>query len=280
MSTRATDELRELARQWKLLFKSAEISGIVGDTTHRRRGGYHISRMDQTDKANYSVVRPDDKLGPDDTASAVDMNLNPADMVVCTKRLVAAYDNVNDPRRKYLNAFNGTLDGKVAQRWDVYAKTVSWASADHLWHVHLSIRRRYSASPTAVKAILSMLRGEAVAAYMASIGITTASRQTTSLPASAKGPVTPPPVAPVTAPPFPGRVLRRNDSASQPDTAVKAFQVQMLKRGWSSLGVADGFFGPKMERLVRRWQSNCGLPADGVIGPKTWPTPWTRRLGG
>lgn len=273
MSTVATSQLKQLAADWKAEcgYKSAVISGIVGDTSHAQRGGYHISREDQVDPANYSVVRPDDKAGngPDNAASGIDMSMNTADMILCTKRLVKAYENTSDPRRKYLNGFNGTTDGKVARRWDVYARSIQYATPDHLWHVHMSIRRKYAASATAVKAILSLLKGESVEQYLTSIGVVTTPPKTT----------VPVRVAPVTAPKWPGRILRRNDSAIKADTAVKAFQVQMVKRGWTSLGTPDGFFGPKMESVVRRWQITCGLPSDGIIGPKTWPTPWTRPMG-
>lgn len=34
----------------------------------------------------------------------------------------------------------------------------------------------------------------------------------------------------------------------------------------------DGDFGPYTDAEVRRWQSDHGLYADGICGPKTWPT--------
>ena len=33
---------------------------------------------------------------------------------------------------------------------------------------------------------------------------------------------------------------------------------------------ADGDFGPKTEIAVKKWQSENGLVADGIVGPKTW----------
>jgi murein L,D-transpeptidase YcbB/YkuD len=33
---------------------------------------------------------------------------------------------------------------------------------------------------------------------------------------------------------------------------------------------ADGIFGVGTEAVVRSWQSNNGLVADGIVGPKTW----------
>ncbi len=252
MSTVATPEMRAFAADWKKEFPSAQLSGIVGDLAHKLRGGYHISREDQP-ATNYSVVRPDDKLGPDDAAAAVDMTMSKADMVTCTNRLIQAFDNPGDPRRKYLNAFNGWTGEGDARRWDVYGRKVELATNDHQWHVHLSMRRRYVKSATAFKAVLSILRGETVMGYLASIGVK------------------------LVPPAYPGHLLRRSEVV---DPAFKLFQQQMLNRGWSSIGQPDGVFGEKGEDVVKRWQQTCKIEADGVIGPATWPTPWTVPLGG
>lgn len=262
MATVATSQIRQLGNDWKTQcgLTGAVMSGIVGDLAHKARGGYHISRQDQPN-SNYSVTRPDDRPGSgrDDAAAAIDLTLKPADMLTTTKRLVAAYDNPDDPRRKYLNAFNGTTDGKTARRWDVYARTVSSATSDHLWHVHLEIRRAYTESDTAMKAILSILKGESVDTYLHSIGVSTNTQGT---------------------PPYPGRVLQRNDNQKTGDEQLKKFVGRMLERGWTSFGTNDGFFGPKCEAGVKKWQAYVGLGADGKIGPKTWPTPWTKPMAG
>lgn len=265
MSTVAPALVKQLASDWskKCGLGSAKISGIIGDTAHQARGGYHIGRKFQP-SSNYSVVRPDDKAGPDDAAAAIDMTMSASDMRLCTGRLVSAYTNVSDPRRKYLNAFNGTQDSKNARRFDVYARKTKAASSDHLWHIHLEIRRKYVNSATAMRAILSILKGESVRQYLAGAGVTV------SLAVSGG--------KSSTAPAFPG-VLKRNDHQGVPVPGVKLFQAQMIARGWKSLGKADGFFGPRLESVVKTWQAQCGLPADGMIGAKTWPTPWTRPVG-
>jgi len=260
MATIATSQLRALGTAWRdqCGLTKATISGYVGDLAHARKGGYHISRQDQP-TTNYSVIRPDDKPGNgrDDAAAAIDMTLNPKDMVTITKRLIAAYDNTEDPRRKYINAFNGTTDNKTALRWDVYGRKTIPATLDHLWHVHLEVRRKYVESDTAMKAILSVLKGESVNTYLISIG--------------ALKPV-------LAAPAYPGRVMQRNDNQKTADPELKKFVGRMLERGWSSFGANDGFFGPKVEAAVKKWQTYLNVAADGKIGPKTWPTPWTKPM--
>jgi len=164
MSTSAPAQLVYLANEWEKLFSSAAISGIVGDQAHKLRGGYHISIEDQPSN-NYSVIRPDDKAPPGNwprnMASAVDMTLGLADMKVCHARLKAAWANrANDPRMKYINAWNGWDGNGSPGRYDVVTGAVSTASDDHKWHVHLEIRRRYVNDRTAMNAVLSILAGE------------------------------------------------------------------------------------------------------------------------
>lgn len=161
MATLSTTALNYLAKEWEKLYPTAVLSGIVGDKAHAARGGYHISRQDQPSN-NYSVTRPDDKLGPADRAAAIDMTMSTADMIKCHTRLRELWKNRSkDPRFKYINAWNG-WDGKGdAGRYDVIAGTIAYATPDHKWHIHLEIRRKYANDMTAMNAILSLLRGEA-----------------------------------------------------------------------------------------------------------------------
>lgn len=271
MSTLAYPLLRELATGWEKIYPSAVCSGIVGDKAHQSRGGYHIGRAFQS-RTNYSVVRADDRPGngPNDAAAAIDMSMSRRDMILCTKRLQAVWSNRNDPRRKYLNAFNGWLGTGHPTRFDVVAVRTEAASEDHTWHVHLEVRRRWVLTRAMVTAVLSALRGESVAEYLRSIGVTVVASKPAAKTATAKGP---------TVPPYPGRVLKRNDRQTKPDPAVKLVQDRLIARGWKSIGKGDGMFGPKTERGVIRFQRYCKIAADGQIGPITWPKPWTQPLG-
>lgn len=265
MTTKAYPTVERLVTAACKSFPSAVPSGIIGDTRHRRlrQGSYHLSRQDCPPNT-FSVIRPDDRAGqgPDDAASAFDISMNRKDMIVATKRMELAWANPNDPRRKYLNAVNGWPGTGDPVRFDMVSRKKSTASPDHKWHMHVSIRRAYVLSQAMVTAVLSILRGETVAQYLASIGVS-------PVPAA---------VARVAVPVYPGRVLRRTDSA-KPDIAVRQWQARMLLRGWKTIGKADGLFGAKTEDAVRRFQKQCRLPVDGAIGPKTWPLPWSRPLG-
>lgn len=262
--------VKELAHEWEKIFPSAVCSGIAPDQAHIKRGGYHVCRA-QNPNRNYSIIRADDRSGrgPDDASAAIDMTMSRKDMILCTKRLMAVWNNPADPRRKYLNAFNGTLDGRTAVRFDVVARKKSRASSDHTWHCHLEIRRRWIKVRAMVTAVVSALKGETVAQYLKAIGVTVTAAAPAAKTATAKGPA---------VPAYPGRVLQRNNSGKS-DPAVKTWQARMIARGWKSIGVADGKFGPATERVVRAFQRQCRIGVDGDIGPQTWPKPWTQPMG-
>ncbi len=165
MATLSTDALNWLAREWEKLYPSGVLSGIVGDLAHQQEGGYHISREDQPSN-NYSVVRGDDKGGPSNRAAAVDMSMNTSDMAKCDSRLRKAFNNrKTDTRMKYINAWNGWDGHDDAARNDVVTGDITYATDDHKWHTHLEIRRKYVNDMNAMKAILSILKGESFEAF-------------------------------------------------------------------------------------------------------------------
>lgn len=175
MSTNAHDTTKWIASEWEDAYASAVLSGIVGDEAHQKNGGYHIS-IENNSTTNYSVTRPDDKAPPGtwprNLAAAIDMSMSATDMKLCSDRLWWAWYDQTDPRRIYINGFNGYFnDGGPAKRYDFVTQQISEASSDHKWHVHLEIRRRYvTEMEPAAKAIVSILKGQPKAEYINSIG--------------------------------------------------------------------------------------------------------------
>ncbi|MEO5679066.1 MAG: peptidoglycan-binding protein [Acidimicrobiales bacterium] len=83
------------------------------------------------------------------------------------------------------------------------------------------------------------------------------------------GPPSPNPTAPPAppVPPFPGLVR-----AGSRGHAVRQVQQRLADRRWR-LAVTGVFDGPT-DVVVRRFQSEKGLVADGVVGPRTWTALW------
>jgi hypothetical protein len=69
-------------------------------------------------------------------------------------------------------------------------------------------------------------------------------------------------------PGFPG-ITRRGSKGD----AVKQVQQRLKDRGWNI--TADGDFGPKTENIVKQFQKEKNVTADGIVGPITWGKLWT-----
>ena len=70
------------------------------------------------------------------------------------------------------------------------------------------------------------------------------------------------------APPWPGRLLSQGVEGED----VRRAQSRLSERGWVIR--VDGVFGPKTEGIVRAFQQEKGVGADGVLGPQTWEALW------
>lgn len=49
--------------------------------------------------------------------------------------------------------------------------------------------------------------------------------------------------------------------------------VKYLQQSLTGVGypvTIDGIFGPRTEAVVKQFQKDRGLVADGIVGPKTW----------
>lgn len=95
------------------------------------------------------------------------------------------------------------------------------------------------------------------------------------VPSSPPKPAPKPPAKPAgKAPPWPGRLITQPPVMHS--AAVKTWQTQMHRRGWSI--AVDGTYGPASEKVCRQFQAQKRLGVDGAVGPKTWAAAWTSRI--
>ncbi|GAA3750731.1 hypothetical protein [Micromonospora maritima] len=147
--------------------------------------GYHNYRA-AVPGSDYSSGRDvaDDKQGSKDFASAIDLTMSTEAMIRYTTRLDAAA-RARDPRLftaqgPVLREFIGTKDGKTVYCYVLTGGRALGVGADsgpdpgrdktHLWHLHLSIIRRFCDDKAALDGVLSVLRGESLATWQARNG--------------------------------------------------------------------------------------------------------------
>lgn len=133
------------------------MSGIVGDSAHTY--GYHRARS-KLPASDYSVKLAADRSGDASAASAIDISLSPSMMRIVTKRFMDVAKDKTDPRRKYFREFFGTLDGRTVTGWDTASDSATTSDSSHLWHVHVSVHRKYATSRMAAEALLTIFTGQ------------------------------------------------------------------------------------------------------------------------
>jgi hypothetical protein len=133
----------------------AVLSGIVGDPAHTY--GYHRGRA-YVSSSDYSVQRADDQQGSGEAACGLDISLNDSEMKKCTQRLIDA-TWATDARIQVLREFFGTVNGSTVTGLDVRDKR--WVTSDpsHLWHIHLSVYRRYADDHAAMQGVAGVFIG-------------------------------------------------------------------------------------------------------------------------
>lgn len=146
--------------------ESAVLSGIVGDVAHSF--GYHLSPEDLRARgeyySDYSLETPRDRHGAVEhphAASAIDISLDPKEMIIATHRLLHAAKH-HDPRVHGVREFCGTLNGRETYPWDLYTGASegvgSWDDS-HLWHVHISFYRDAIRDYASIKGVADVLLG-------------------------------------------------------------------------------------------------------------------------
>jgi hypothetical protein len=160
--------------QIKPYLKSREVSGVVGNAAHVRKGSYHVSRDLMREKghgSHYSMRLDEDLEGGDGRyASAIDIKLNPSEMKTATNRLIEACRS-NDPRMFPIREIIGTVDGRnvcgynrkrtgtSGSRSKVGLHKSGYSDASHLWHIHISVLRRYVLDKNRMTGLAEVLCG-------------------------------------------------------------------------------------------------------------------------
>ncbi|WP_144121120.1 peptidoglycan-binding domain-containing protein [Catellatospora sichuanensis] len=250
-----TNEMWAAWLAFKAMEPKATLSGIYAN-----KKGYHNTRKANRANwpGNYSYAQfAADQSGPDDKAAAFDFSLPPAEMVKYSGRLLRAGQDPNDERTNYFREFYGQADADSAvEGWDFARNAAATSDSSHLWHIHISVHRMYVNSAKAMRALLSILRGESVVVWRAAE-------------AALAGPVPPKPSKP--APPW-----------KPPATVKKGAKGALVRTLQTRLNVfghklrVDGDFGNLTQIAVKRFQKAKKLTVDGIVGPKTWAKLYNR----
>lgn len=259
-----TDAMWWLWEQLHALEPTSQLGGIYAN-----KSGYHNTRAanDANWSGNYSARDAEDRGGPADKAAALDWTFPEAQHGDCarimryTQRLMASALDKGDPRLDGWREFYGNTNGDgYVDGYDTRYLRPASSDSSHLWHIHLSEDRDKVGSLFNKRAMLSVLKGETVAAWRAAEEIPTPTPGPTPTPTPAPAPV---------FPAWPGRYLKLGMSGSD----VRQVQQRLRDRGWR-VGV-DGSFGPETASVVRAFQRQKGLvPVDGIVGPATWRALW------
>lgn len=154
------DPHRISAEMWKFwlwcktTYPQVELGGIYAD-----KRGYH-NAAENLPRTDYSRRRPADWGGDKTKSAAIDLTFRSTkDMARFSKRLLAAGRSGNREMRVYVREFFGTLDGKTVCGWDYAKGAPSSSNKTHLWHIHISVRRKHLNNPKAFAILRKILMG-------------------------------------------------------------------------------------------------------------------------
>jgi hypothetical protein len=154
MTEYAPAAIQGLFNQIHAAIPAAVMSGILGDAAHTY--GYHRGR-NYVPASDYSVQLAEDKQGDGEAANGLDLSWSDASwQYTVSQRLLAAK---NDSRMHACREFYGSTDGVTVCGWDYYGGYAVTSDSSHLWHIHLSILRKYANDPDALSGIASVITG-------------------------------------------------------------------------------------------------------------------------
>jgi hypothetical protein len=159
MSTAESPMIRQLWQAIHRFEPRAEFGGSVPDLATELRHSYHRSWQDSPHDDGYSVHYFGDRArivlaGKTGYAAALDVTLpDPALMRKYTARLHHLAETAGPLNLSHgLREFAGTLDSEEVFAMDTtrVVRTFGWDES-HLWHIHLSINRRFVTSRRILK---------------------------------------------------------------------------------------------------------------------------------
>ncbi|MGH8878415.1 MAG: hypothetical protein ACRD0P_13900 [Stackebrandtia sp.] len=155
-----TDEMWKL---WETC--EAAIDGVLLGGIYADKPGYHNTR-DANPSDDYSEEKPADQEGPGDKAAALDLTFSEAQggdyerIQKYTKRVVDAA--IAQDERLYkgdtpvIREVIGNFDAD-ARAYDLYTRETDARDDTHLWHIHLSVTRKYLADAEALEGLASVI---------------------------------------------------------------------------------------------------------------------------
>lgn len=290
----ATDEMLWLAGEWKAAVPSAVFSGIVGDANHLY--GYHLSYI-ILPGGDYSKQLAGDRNNVDVEASdALDMSMPRADMIRVTNLVYASWKRQDDLRLNYWREIIGTRDGVNVIYMDTQSGGQGTSDSSHLWHMHCGGLRSNVHNMWAMRALLSIVKGESWETYKAN------NPSDPMVLASLNKPVPAPPPPPPPRPKAPAWPLRYDHwfgDINGPDKshggyysserwAIIEIQKALIRKGYArtyggavvrdvNSGWADGKFDRLTIEAVARWQ-RAEVPGTQYFG-QVWSDDWAKLLG-
>ena len=265
--SRVTDAMWWLWLRLHELEPGSELGGF-----YAFKRGYHSTRNDNRAHwpGDYSIRETEDQGGPGDKSAAIDWTFPDAQnghygtINRYCQRLMASGRDRNDPRLDGMREWYGqTNSDSHVEGWDCRHLVTVTSDSSHLWHIHMSIDRDKTTSMAVMDAILSVLRGETVAAWKASAGQ--------------------PPVPPTTIPvPTPDGIHKPGTrTLTLADPQLSGDDVVFVQRwiGPAQVGPADGIYGPGTVVGVRWYQQLRHIGVDGEVGPETWAQMGIRMAG-
>lgn len=154
MTEYAPSAIQGLFNDIKAVIPQAVMGGILGDSAHTY--GYHRGR-NYVSSSDYSVQLADDKQGDGEAACALDLSWSEASwQYTVSQRLLNAK---HDSRMSACREFYGSTDGYNVCGWDYYGGYAVTSDDSHLWHIHLSILRKWSNDSGALSGIADVITG-------------------------------------------------------------------------------------------------------------------------